>query len=290
GQEHETSLEKFEILNVVSDVSKGDLTGSYIESDRRVAVFGGHQCANVPIDVCCCDHLEEQLIPVNSWGKFYVVGKSFDRGKAPDYIRVMASEDNTSVSVDPPVVSVPKLNAGKYFDFTTLNHCVITSDKPVLVGQYLAGQDAPEPGHSTCEDTLIFGMKCDGDPFGKSCNSDEDCSPGDANIGDPAFFIIPPVEQFRNDYIFLAPNKYAQDYITIVAPAGATVNFDDAPVSQSQFKIIGPGTYQAAYFLISDGVHTISSDKPVGVSVYGWDQYVSYGYAAGMNVETINLK
>ena len=54
--------------------------------------------------------------------------------------------------------------------------------------------------------------------------------PGDAATGDPAFILAVPVEQFRPDFVFLAPDKYAFDYVTITAPIGAEVFFDDLPV------------------------------------------------------------
>jgi hypothetical protein len=40
--------------------------------------------------------------------------------------------------------------------------------------------------------------------------------------------------------------------------------------------------------LQNDGVHRILSSAPVGVLVFGWDSFVSYGYAAGTQLEEIN--
>ena len=36
--------------------------------------------------------------------------------------------------------------------------------------------------------------------------------------------------------------------------------------------------------ILSDGVHKLTSDKPVGVISYGYDDDVSYGYTAGLNL------
>ena len=43
--------------------------------------------------------------------------------------------------------------------------------------------------------------------------------------------------------------------------------------------------------LQDDGVHTIESanGEPVGLVVYGWDSFVSYGYPGGANVDLINI-
>ena len=37
----------------------------------------------------------------------------------------------------------------------------------------------------------------------------------------------------------------------------------------------------------NDGVHTVLADAPVGVVIYGFDAFVSYAYAAGLNLKPI---
>ena len=44
------------------------------------------------------------------------------------------------------------------------------------------------------------------------------------------------------------------------------------------------GDYRVARRPIVDGVHRIYADAPIGIVVYGYDQYVSYGYAGGLNL------
>ncbi len=39
--------------------------------------------------------------------------------------------------------------------------------------------------------------------------------------------------------------------------------------------------------LQNDGVHTVLGSEPVGVLVYGFDAFVSYAYAAGLNLRPI---
>ena len=50
-----------------------DLTGSKITASAPVQVIGGHDCTNVPFDVQACDHVEETLFPLNTWGKSVLV-------------------------------------------------------------------------------------------------------------------------------------------------------------------------------------------------------------------------
>jgi hypothetical protein len=40
----------------------------------------------------------------------------------------------------------------------------------------------------------------------------------------------------------------------------------------------------------NDGVHRLTADQPVGLVVYGFDAYVSYGYPGGTDLALINLK
>ena len=125
------------------------------------------------------------------------------------------------------------------------------------MGQFLAGEHAPNP------------------------NVRGGYEPGDAQIGDPAFLLAIPSDQFRQDFVFLAPNKYARDYASVIAPVGAEVFFDDRLVED--WEPVGEGPWQVARFLIGDGVHLLLADMPVGVLVYGYDSYVSYGYPGGLN-------
>jgi hypothetical protein len=47
-----------------------DLTSTKITANAEVAVFGGHSCARVPnATVGDCDHIEEQIFPIDTWGR-----------------------------------------------------------------------------------------------------------------------------------------------------------------------------------------------------------------------------
>src|SRR5262249_33546016 len=146
---------------------------------------------------------------------------------------------------------------------------MLSADKPVLVADVQVGQDAA------------------GVPQGL---------PG----GDPSFSFVPPTEQWRNDYIFLTPDKYAFDFVVILAPYGATVYLDGLPIDgkiceagpadgldavkrkapnapftvyrcQLSFPVIDPTAQRPNNVKPgrqSDGVHRVQSDFPVGVMVY----------------------
>ena len=95
-----------------------------------------------------------------------------------------------------------------------------------------------------------------------------------------------PVEQFRDEYTFLVPDAYIQDYINIVAPAGASVQLDGSELPEHLFVAVG-SEFKVARLSVGDGVHRIASSAPVGVTVYGYDDDVSYGYPAGTNLSDL---
>ena len=351
GQTYQFKLKQYEVLNLNTNQAYGDLTGTIITSDHAVAVYAGDMCETMPIETCvsgrctyeknfkscstnddcqvvmACDHLEQQIFPLKAVGKNYVVSKSWARGLAPDLIRVVAVENGTQVNVSPMVATIPLLNKGQHFDFETMSDIHITAKKPIMVAQFLEGQDAPGSSHMACMDSGLGGKICAGTGkscfsdsgcslsdfpgatsvscvdtttytqclygqciclgMGGSCQTDHDCSPNDANIGDPAFMLSVPVEQFRKKYVFLVPTKYADNFINIVAQQGATVTLDGMGLAANQFTRIQGSNYTVAKRKMQEGSHYITSDQPMGIIVYGWDRYVSYGYPGGMNIEAI---
>ena len=298
GETYNVTLNAFDVLSLQTGSPGADLTGSLVTSDKPVVVFGGSEAANVPntnhcvdidprsgqgvcaydgetvcsdnydcnnafFNVCCADHLEQQMFPTSTWGNYYIATKSFDRGLEKDYWRILASQDNTKVETVPDLVDIPTLNAGEWFEFGSREHFEIISDKPISVGQFLAGEHAPEP------------------------NVRGNLEPGDAGTGDPAFILAVPITQFRSDFVFLAPNKYAFDYVSVIAPINANVFFDDVPIDL--WEPVGDSLmWQVARFPVGDGVHLLVADEPVGVMVYGYDSYVSYGYPGGLNLNVVD--
>ncbi len=295
------TMRQYDVLNIESDRIGDDMTGTLVLADRPVAVFGGAEAANAPntnhcvvnpacdggdacdppkvcewdgetpctsardcsaFITCCADHLEQQMFPVKTWGRRYLATRSMARGNESDNWRIIASEDGTRVSTLPPqlVIPIPVLDQGEWFDFESQQDFEIHANKPVMVGQFLQAEHAPGPGRQV----------------------------GDAGTGDPAFMLAVPVEQFRPDYVFLAPDKYEYDYVNIMAPREATVTFDGAVLPETNFTSFGTGDYKVSRFVIPDGVHTIDADAPVSVIVYGYDSYVSYGYPGGLNLSELN--
>jgi len=252
------NLNKYQILtlngtNAANDNSYGaDLTGTFIKADKKVAVFGGHQCTRVPSNKPACDHMEHQIFPLQSWGRNFTVSRTRPRNNEEDYYRILASEDGTDVSWTGGISGSVQLNAGQFIPFSTTADFVISSNKPVLVGQFLASQDAG------------------------------------AGTGDPAMMLIAPDEQLRTDYIFLVPPNYDYNRLTIVADADTDIVVNNTTYSSNSFTVI-PGTSKYRHWIdITAGAHTLTASKPVGLYVYGFSRYVSFAYTAGLDLTTIN--
>jgi hypothetical protein len=245
-----------------------------------------------------------QMPPVNTWGKHYLVSKFWERWKEKDHIKIIAAKDGTNVVLNPAITQVPVLNAGQFFHFESNVSLEVTADQPIMVAQYMASSfeilgvanpdscwsaaDCP-PGY-TCDP---FYMMC----MGGTCSTKADCPPGHTcecydlmgcyceAIGDPALTLAISSEQFVDTYVFLTPDSYLEDYLNVIAPSDAgKVVLDDVQIDPAKFTPIGMSGYGVYRTPLNDGIHKIWSDKRIGISVYGYDNDVSYAYPGGMGL------
>jgi hypothetical protein len=235
----------------------GDLTGSWVSADRPVQVIGGHYCTNVPLDTPYCDHLEETLLPVQALGAKYVVTPAavptMPDGKA-QAVRIVAAEAGGELVFDPPQQGVPTsiASAGGMIEIplTSASFLVEASGK-VLVAQYMAGQELG------------------------------------GNMGDPAMAQAVPVQQFRKEYLLLAPLTYDTSFVAVTAPLGATVVVDGEPVPAASLVPVGDSGYGVAHVVLGEatgGNHTMTGDQPFGISIYGYGMYTSYWTPGGLDL------
>lgn len=298
GESFSTTLRQYEVLSIESNEIGSDLTGSRVRASHPVVVFGASEAANVPTTsmcnlttgmceanpstpcactagdgpgcnphakcsqyiTCCADHLEQQMFPVSTWGSDYVAVRSFRRHEELDAWRILAAYNDTQVTIEGEDVVVPTLGEGQWFEFESKKDFRISATKPILVGQFLAAQKAPTP----------------------------DDQPGDADIGDPAFMLAVPERQFRESYVFLAPNKYALDYVSLAVRDPARTRLDGqvvTAISNAEISPIADGEWTAVRIPIGDGFHVVNCPDKCGIMVHGYDQYVSYGYPGGLNLE-----
>jgi IgGFc binding protein/Putative metal-binding motif len=256
--------------------SETPLTGTYIESNFPIAVFTGNTCANIPTAAFgYCDHVEEQMIGLQSWGKTYVAARMPVRNSGtPEATiwHIFASEDNTQISfsANSAVTGLPAspqtLNAGQFLDLSVSGTIanpgdfLITADKPILVMEYLSSST--------------------------TTNASE------AMAGDPAMTQMVPTEQFLENYTVLVPPNWIYDYVILIKPVGASIIMDGVAVPQASFISINDGLnqpeWEVARITAADGVHNFDGDAPFGILVVGYDSYDSYAYPGGLNMQILN--
>lgn len=269
------TLSQGETLTLSGGSAEGsDFTGSAVIGTQPIAVFSGTECSGIPAGVGFCDHIEEQLTSVDTWGVEFVAAGFKKRGTEDTIWRIVASEDGTRIRTVP--TSIPAnnrfLNRGEVYEFASNQDFFIGGSSPISVAAFMVGSSYPRPGG-----------QCDRQLFNQ-CAIPATCASG-SGIGDPAFMLAVPNEQFRTDYIVLTPNEYQRDYFTIVAPVGAVITVDGNPVGSPDVAVGGFNIYRP---IVTDGVHRVQGDREFGLYAYGYDCDVSYAYPGGLNLESIS--
>jgi hypothetical protein len=261
GQTSAFALQQGDVLNLEVAGNEGDdLTGTRVASDQKINVFGGHECANIHVSYERCDHIEQQLFPVQAWGTEYVGDPFVERTATHvDTWRVLAGEDNITVTLNPPIAGPFTLSKGQWAEFDTAEVFVANGTGRFLLGHYL--QSCNYPGYEVfCSDTG-----------------------GQLGIGDPAFTLAVPTSQYLNSYIFLTPAGYTEDYVNIVAAQDTVVILDDSEVTSPTIPV--SGGYVLYRHPVTAGVHTITANGEVGLTAYGYGCHVSYAYPGGLKLE-----
>ena len=276
GESHTFQLEQFQVLNIQAsafvpenffalfDPPVTDLSGSQVQATQPIAVFSGHEEAvigsgmdmmntgEMQTSACCADHLEEQLFPVHVWTTELLCIKAPLRGAQgeKDHWRVISSSDANQITTVPPITGLHgiTLNDGEWVEIDSDISFTITGTAPLMAAQYLISQ------------TLTDEVK-----------------------GDPAMILAVPTGQYRSDYNVLIPEGYSEDWLTVVKPVGATVLLNDQPIQES-FEQVGDGRFEVGYLQVDSGMHSLIADQPFGLIAYGWNNAVSYGYPAGLNL------
>lgn len=267
GDSHTFTLDRGQVLNIESNVDLldafnglADLTGSLVSANKPIVVFGGHEQAIIgeaPADdpdasTCCAEHLEEQLLPVPTLGKDYLLVKTKPRGPEPDHYRIQAAEDNVTLATTPAIEGangVTLAAKGDWIEVVTPLSFELSATGRVQVGQYMIGKDLTEQV-----------------------------------TGDPSFILAVPISRLRDSYTINVPQGYDNDFVTIVKPVGSTVSTYGGPIPQDSFTAFGGGTWEYAWLDVEPGVSVFAGDQPFALSAYGYDQAVSYGYPGGMDI------
>lgn len=229
-----------------------DLTGSTIiataqsGSCRPFAVFSGARCTNVPNGCFACDHVVEQNLPRNVWGrKYYSV--PFSTTTSYTY-RILADQNGTVVTVNggAPI----NLNAGQVVEVNNFNQAAcFEGNVPFSVAQ------------------LMQGVTCSGN-------------------GDPAMLILNAEEQRINNITFatVVSTVITDHYLHIITETSNInqVSLDGALLPAANFTPY-PACASSAFASIPlvPGSHTLTCPGGLSAYVYGMGSAESYAYSVG---------
>ena len=216
-----------------------DLSGTLIESDKPVALISGIQ-TRIPGGICCEDGLLEQLPSSKNWGKNFAFG-SFQSLTSGFSFRVYTMNSSTSIKLTEPNATTLSYNQEKHFfegvvtDGTVVE---ISTDKPVMVAQYMQGSDL-----------------------------DMD------KRGDPSMLIVPPYEAYTFPVLELYETHDYYINVMIECNRASGLLLDGIPITTINSHDILSGPNQLICCVrnaISTGLHSVSHGSNVNffVSVY----------------------
>jgi IgGFc binding protein len=267
GVAHTWLLQKQDVLQFVQ---QEELVGSFLSSTKPVAVFGGSQCFNFLTRAC--DSEQQQLFPLAAWTNVVAAAPYSARSglETRFYWRVVAAADGTALtyeggnSTDAPT----RLARGQAATFSTDGAFVVRSQDeahPIWLFEYMAG----------------------GQNYG---------SEGDANFVN----VIPP-GQFLGNYRFVVDPSFRNSELVVIRQKEKGTYQPvtlDCVGSLTDWKSLGTSDlYQFTRVAITRvakpvgkcnaGPHSMDSEGPFGVTVWGTDSAASYAYPGGAAIRTL---
>ncbi|WP_204840007.1 IgGFc-binding protein [Cereibacter ovatus] len=240
GVPFEVTLQKGESVYYGSGTN-ADLSGTLVESSKKVAVFSGAQCTNVPEGIAACDHLIEQQFGTDNFDTEFLIAQTPFAGSDQDLVRVIADQDGTEVFLNG--VSQGTINAGEVLTIDNVGNAKLTATKPVSVGQFMRGQN------------------------------------GSRTVGDPAFAMLPSVDQLLDAYAFITPigvDAFTQNLLNIAIAAvdAASLKLNGVAVDTSGFTLFDGILF--GNLAIGVGPGRIEAAKPFLATISGFDDFDSY--------------
>lgn len=266
-----------------------DLTGSRITADKPVSVISYHRRTMIPTGTNPGgrDHLVEAMHPIQTWGKEYTTLEVLRGGKG-DMFRAVAQDSNTVVDAisynfkDQKVDTTYHWVLAKPGDMMEFNNPPITNGN----GRAVKGVTYWKSNKPFMLMHYNYSQAWDNTPN-----------------NDPFMMNEPPVEEWNNNSIIVAPDNpvYKEHYLNLVAvgdttdasyTALRTIKLDGKPVfniSPSFLYNRIPGTnYWYARLLVTNGRHVITSSTKCATTIYGYGSFDSYGWLGSQSLNLLN--
>lgn len=241
-----------------------DLTGTRIESNLPVVVYGSHQRSNIPwTEAVGRDHLVEQMPPTDHWGTRAMVTPHFQLPKTvndSNFVRIIAARAGTVVTVDSGVSFT--LVAGNPVQIPLHRAMLLTANQPISVAQF----------QSSTVDVQLISREND-------------------TVGDPFMMLIPSREQFDTNYSFesWSTKDFLHHFINVVIPTQriSTLRINGSFPTAARFIPIPKTSYSYAQIDVDPGPHHVQAEVPFGLYMYGYGPYNSYGMPGGWVFDSI---
>ena len=250
----------YQVRSNTRDGSSRDLSGTRVTARncKRIAVFNGNTLTAVPRNESSYDHIFEQAMPLQSWGKRFAVTNSLNR---TDYVKITSAADNNEIYKNGALIAT--LNTGESHVFGLTSNeasCFIES----------SGRSA----------VYLYNKSRDGN-----------------SIGDPSVVWIAPIEQRIDDITFSTFNNEYIDIdthhvnIIINSEDAGSVILDGTIIPSNEFHTVA-GNNDLAFVRknIQHGVHRLQCAHGLNAHVYGFGTNKGYAYLVGSKTEDLTVK
>lgn len=236
---------------------------------KPFAMFQGNECADIPTEFGGCDHTYEQSIPVEFWGREFVI-PSTGGTYHPTLIQVTSSEDNCTV----------------YLGNDTL--CQLQARESMVAESYsyeipdsvLLPPDTAWHIHATKPIAVsVFMLGCRYEPI--------------AVRGDPSSVFVPPMEQGVDHIRVNVTNTDRVDrhYIQVACSTDVRGAMRLNNESIADLFTTLDETYSTANIPVEPGSYLLENLRGTFISFFsGYGQQESYAYTSGMAYNNLHTE
>lgn len=235
------------------NISNVGFSGTEVSANKPFAMFQGNQCVQIPNEYFACDHIYEQAIPSDYWGKSFVIVPSAERSGG-DIARITAGENNCQIYINNSLATTIQSGGTHQIVVPSAGATRVETSQPATVCLYMSSSN--------------YG----GQP------------------GDPASVIIPPIEQGVCNVTFRAMNtsRTSYHYTNIVTRTSQVSGMTLDGTSIASNFIALDTAYSYSKLSVSPGVHTLGNSTGNFVAhFYGTGYLESYAYTAGMGLRNL---
>ena len=257
------SINKGQTIHIMELPQSGaDLTGSIVQSNKPIGVWGEHFCM-------------------------------FQT--SPPKWRIVGAAKGTTLTYDPPNAAAPAaLGLGQLVEFDGPGAFRVQSQDnqhPFYLAAHRPGGDC-DAAHQQIPPVQALGndyVAVGGEPTYWS-------------VGGPETVNVVPPAQFLDQYLFFTDPSYGYTDVGLVRKKAADNTFKDVTLdclgTVTGWQNIGATDFQFVHVYIQkmgapvggcdNGLHSVKSTSPFGITVWGYDSASSYAYPAGASVKPIN--